>query len=68
MRGSRPTSATPPSTPVTVAFTAAAVVAAFVAAMLSTRVDTARLRRWFAYLVFTVAGTILVQIAAALFT
>ena len=54
--------------PVTVAFTAAAVVAALVAGRLGTRTDTARLRRWFAYLVFAVAGTILVQIAATLLT
>jgi uncharacterized membrane protein YfcA len=53
--------------PVTVAFTAAAVVAASVAAVLGRRVDTARLRRWFAYLVFAVAGTILLQIAVTLF-
>ena len=54
--------------PVTVAFTAAAVAAALVAGRLGTRTDTARLRRWFAYLVFAVAGTILVQIAATLLT
>ena len=54
--------------PVTVAFTAAAVAAALVAGRLGTRTDTARLRRWFAYLVFAVAGTILVQIAVTLLT
>jgi uncharacterized membrane protein YfcA len=54
--------------PVTVAFTAAAVAAAPVAGRLGTRTDTARLRRWFAYLVFAVAGTILLQIAATLLT
>jgi uncharacterized membrane protein YfcA len=50
--------------PVTVAFTAAAVAAALAAGRLATRLDTARLRRWFAYLVFAVAVGILVQIAA----
>jgi hypothetical protein len=52
--------------PVTVAFTVAAVVAALAAGRLGTRLDTARLRRWFAYLVFAVAATILVQIAVGL--
>jgi uncharacterized membrane protein YfcA len=50
--------------PVTVAFTAAAVAAALAAGRLATRLDTARLRRWFAYLVFAVAVGILVQIVA----
>ncbi|TFV79281.1 sulfite exporter TauE/SafE family protein [Blastococcus sp. CT_GayMR19] len=50
--------------PVTVAFTAAAVVTALAAGRLASRLDTARLRRWFAYLVFMVAAGILVQIAA----
>ena len=54
--------------PVTVAFTAAAVVAALVAGRLGTAHGHARLRRWFAYLVFAVAGTILAQIAAMLLT
>ncbi|MGY2084337.1 TSUP family transporter [Blastococcus sp. SYSU DS0539] len=52
--------------PVTVAFTAAAVIAALAAGGLGSRLDTARLRRWFAYLVLLVAAAILVQIAAGL--
>ena len=56
----------PLDVPVTVAFTAAAVVAALAAGRLATRVDMARLRRWFAYLVFVVAAAVLVQIAAGL--
>lgn len=56
----------PLDVPVTVAFTAAAVVAALAAGRLATRVDTARLRRWFAHLVFVVAAGVLVQIAAGL--
>jgi uncharacterized membrane protein YfcA len=56
----------PLDVPVTVAFTAAAVVTALVAGRLASRLDTARLRRWFAYLVLTVAAGILVQIAAGL--
>ena len=51
--------------PVTVAFTAAAVLTALAVGRVATRVDTARLRRWFAYLVFVVAA-IVVQIAAGL--
>ncbi|WP_138759343.1 sulfite exporter TauE/SafE family protein [Modestobacter altitudinis] len=56
----------PLDVPVTVAFTAAAVVTALAAGRLATRLDTARLRRWFAYLVFIVAAGILVQISASL--
>jgi uncharacterized membrane protein YfcA len=56
----------PIDVPVTVAFTAAAVVAALAASRLGARLDTARLRRWFAYLVFVVAAVILVQIAGSL--
>ena len=52
--------------PVTVAFTGAAVLTALAAGRLGSRVDTTRLRRWFAYLVFTVAAGILVQIGAGL--
>jgi hypothetical protein len=52
--------------PVTVAFTAAAVVAALAAGRVGMRLNTARVRRWFAYLVFAVAATILVQIAVGL--
>ncbi|MBB3083264.1 sulfite exporter TauE/SafE family protein [Geodermatophilus sabuli] len=56
----------PLDVPVTIAFTAAAVAAALAAGRLATRLDTARLRRWFAYLVFVVAAGILVQITAGL--
>ena len=48
--------------PVTLAFTGAAVVTALAAGRLGARIDTDRLRRWFAYLVLTVAAGILVQI------
>jgi hypothetical protein len=37
-----------------------------VTGLLGTRTDTERLRRWFAYLVFTVSAGILVQITATL--
>ena len=50
--------------PVTVAFTAAAVLAALLTSRVATRLDTGRLRRWFAYLVLVVAAGILVQVAA----
>jgi uncharacterized membrane protein YfcA len=56
----------PLDVPVTVAFTATAVAAALVAGRVATRLDGARLRRWFAYLVFVVAAGIVVQIAAGL--
>ncbi|MGY1681267.1 sulfite exporter TauE/SafE family protein [Geodermatophilus sp. SYSU D01176] len=56
----------PLDVPVTVAFTAAAVLAGLAAGRVATRVDTARLRRWFAYLVFAVAALILAQIGAGL--
>jgi uncharacterized membrane protein YfcA len=56
----------PLDVPVTVAFTAAAVVAALAASRRGARLDTARLRRWFAYLVLVVAAVILVQIAGSL--
>lgn len=56
----------PLDVPITVAFTAAAVVTALAAGRLGSRLDTTRLRRWFAYLVFTVAAGILVQIGTAL--
>ena len=52
--------------PVTAAFTAAAVAAALTAGRLSNRLDTTRLRRWFAYLVFAVAALVLVQVGVAL--
>ncbi|HEY0507217.1 MAG TPA: sulfite exporter TauE/SafE family protein [Blastococcus sp.] len=57
---------TPLDVPVTIAFTAAAVAAALAAGRVATRLDTARVRRWFAYLVLVVAGGILVQITAGL--
>jgi uncharacterized membrane protein YfcA len=56
----------PLDVPVTIAFTAAAVVTALAAGRLATRLDTTRLRRGFAYLVFVVAAGILVQITADL--
>jgi hypothetical protein len=56
----------PLDVPVTVAFTTAAVVAALVAARFGARAGTDRLRRWFAYLVLTVAAGILVQLGAGL--
>jgi hypothetical protein len=52
--------------PITVAFTAAGVVTALAAGRLATRLDTSRLRRWFAYLVFVVATGILVQITTGM--
>lgn len=52
--------------PVTVAFTTAAVAAGLITGRLATRLDTGRLRRWFAYLVLVVAAGILTQIAAGL--
>ncbi|SDN45728.1 hypothetical protein SAMN05660642_04880 [Geodermatophilus siccatus] len=57
---------TPLDVPVTVAFTVAAIGTALAAGRLATRLDTARLRRWFAYLVFVVAAGILVQTSAGL--
>ena len=56
----------PLDVPVTVAFTAAAVLSASVAGRLATRLDTARLRRWFAYLSFAVASGIVVQLGVVL--
>lgn len=54
--------------PVTVAFAAAAVAAALLAARLGERLDTERLRRWFARLVLAVAAVVLVQVGAGLVT
>lgn len=51
---------------VTVAFTAAAVVAAVAAGRLGARTDGTRLRRWFAWLVLTLAGLIAGQLALGL--
>lgn len=52
--------------PVTLAFTGAAVVSAVVAGRLGARIDTERLRRWFAWLVLAVAGLIAAQILVEL--
>ena len=48
--------------PVAVAFTGAAVVAALIAARLGAGLDTGRLKRWFAGLVFAVAALVIVQV------
>ncbi|WP_197376577.1 sulfite exporter TauE/SafE family protein [Mycolicibacterium baixiangningiae] len=45
----------------TAAFVAAAMVAALIAGHFGTKVDTARLQRWFAYLVFVVAAYVLID-------
>lgn len=44
----------------TAAFIAAAMVASLIAGQVGTKVDTARLQRWFAYLVFAVAAYVVV--------
>lgn len=44
---------------VTAAFVAAAMATSLVAGYFGTRTDTARLQRWFAYLVFAVAAYVL---------
>ncbi|MFD2093511.1 sulfite exporter TauE/SafE family protein [Blastococcus deserti] len=54
---------TPLDLPVTVVFTGAAVVAALVSGRVAVRVDTERLRRWFAYLVLAVAVAVVLQIS-----
>lgn len=46
---------------VTAVFVAAAMAASLVAGHLGTKVDTTRLQRWFAYLVFAVAAYVLVD-------
>lgn len=48
--------------PVALAFTAAAVVSAVAVGRLGARVDTDRLRRWFAWLVLVVAAVIAIQL------
>jgi uncharacterized membrane protein YfcA len=53
--------------PIITAFTAAGVVAALAAGRLGSHLDTDRLRRWFAYLVFVVATGILVRITTGWF-
>lgn len=47
--------------PVTIAFVAAAMATSLVAAHLGTRADTARLQRWFAYVVFAIAAYVLID-------
>lgn len=47
--------------PITAAFVATAIVGSLVAGHLGTRMDTERLHRWFAYLVFAVAAWVLVD-------
>lgn len=47
--------------PIAAAFVGAAIVTSLVAGHLGTKVDTDRLRRWFAYLVFVVAAYILID-------
>jgi uncharacterized protein len=54
--------------PVTLAFTAAAVVSAVAAGRLGAKVDTDRLRRWFAWLVLVVAAVIGTQLLVDLLT
>ena len=53
--------------PVTLAFTGAAVVAAMVTGRVGAHIHTDRLRRWFAWLVLTVAGLIATQLTVDLF-
>ncbi|RBY91283.1 sulfite exporter TauE/SafE family protein [Blastococcus sp. TF02A-30] len=53
--------------PVTLTFTGAAVVAALVTGRVGARIPTDRLRRWFAWLVLTVAGLIATQLTVDLF-
>jgi uncharacterized membrane protein YfcA len=48
---------------VTLAFAGAAVVGSLLAGRVAHRVPTARLQHWFAYLIFTVAAFVLVQVA-----
>jgi uncharacterized membrane protein YfcA len=52
----------PIDVPITVGFTAAAVVAALGAGRFGAYLDTGRLKRWFAWLVFAVAALVLVQV------
>ncbi len=46
---------------ITAAFVGAAMLASLVAGYFGTKIDTARLQRWFAYLVFAVAAYVLVD-------
>ena len=47
--------------PITTAFVGTAIVGSLVAGHYGTKLDTGRLQRWFAYLVFVVAGYVLVD-------
>lgn len=58
----------PIDVPITVGFTAAAVVAALIAGRLGARLDTERLKRSFAWLVFGVAALVLVQVGISSFS
>ncbi|MBN9109742.1 MAG: sulfite exporter TauE/SafE family protein [Pseudonocardia sp.] len=48
---------------ITLAFAGTAVIGSLLAGRLAHRVSTARLQRWFAYLIFAVAAFVLVQVA-----
>ncbi len=56
----------PLDVPITAGFTIAGVVAALIAGRLATKVDTGKLKRWFAWLVFAVAILVLVQVGLSL--
>jgi len=47
--------------PIAAAFTGAAVLASLAATRFASRLPADRLRRWFAYLVFAVAGFVAIQ-------
>jgi len=47
--------------PITVAFVGTAIVGSLIAGYFGTKLDTGRLQRWFAYLVFAVAAYVLVD-------
>jgi len=49
----------------TLAFAAAAMIGSLLAGRLAHRVPTPKLQRWFAYLVFLIAGFVLVEVALA---
>lgn len=46
---------------ITAAFVGTAIVASLITGQLGTRVDTARLQRWFAYLVLAIAASVLID-------
>lgn len=48
---------------ITTAFVASAIVGSLIAGQVGTRIDTGRLRHWFAYLVFAVAAYVLLDTA-----